>query len=162
MPRGRDAPGAAEGPALSPSLSWVLHYCFLGGRHRSVLPGRPRAALFIYLRQQAALIPAGGVAARRSRISLRHLPRSRLPLIESCLAKPMGGIRTPARLWARACATHAEWPRWAPGWWGLDGPFARVRAHPEPLGIPAGCQGPEGWVLGSRVPCHTLLVTLGT
>lgn len=85
----RDASGAAEGSALSSPLSRALCYCFLGGQHRSVLPGWLRATLFIYLRQQAASIPAGGTAACCSRISLWRLPGSRLPLIESCPAKPM-------------------------------------------------------------------------
>lgn len=30
MPWGCDAPGAAEGPALSRLLSWALCYCFRG------------------------------------------------------------------------------------------------------------------------------------
>lgn len=61
--RSRDAPGAAEGSALSPPPSRTLCYFFLGGRHRSVLPEWPRAALFIYLQQPTALIPAGGAVA---------------------------------------------------------------------------------------------------
>lgn len=44
-----DTPGAAEGHALSPPWGQALCFCFLVGQHRSVFPGRPRVALFIYL-----------------------------------------------------------------------------------------------------------------
>lgn len=68
---------------------------------------------------------------------------SRLLLINSHPTEPMGGVRSPSRLCPWPACRVTPTGRWLLG-------FGSPSAHPEFSGVAAGCQGPEGTVLGSQ------------